>query len=386
MSWSCRAAVAAVALCFAVFVGCGGDDDGGGGGGAAEGGGAYKVGGILTLSGPAALLGQHELDGAKVAIEEINAAGGVNGRELVLDTIDTAANPNSAVSAFNRHAQDDDVIAIFGATFGTETAAISPIDKRAEIPMIVPNTTAQGMPDNPYIFLIAYTSEIEAQVAEKYLVDHGLERVAILHTTDQYGSDGARFLAEMQQVEVVANESMDPDATDVTPQLTKIRGQKPDALLIWGTAPNTGIAIKNAGQLGLDVPIISGVAAHSPANIEVAAGSKALDNWIVQAVMDPNKPLPRQEEGAAALAAAYDYPADVFSSVGYDSMQVLAEGLRKAGPDADREALREALDGISGFPGLAGEYSFSPDNHVGLGPDSVLHLQVRDGDFQLVEG
>lgn len=375
------ALTAVVLIVAALLAGCGGDDDSSGG--AAEGG-AYKVGGILTLSGPAALLGQHELDGAKVAIKEINAAGGVNGKKIELDTIDTAANPNSAVSAFNRFSQQDDVISIFGATFGTETAAISPIDKRAKIPMIVPNTTAEGMADNPYIFLLAYTSEIEAEVARQYLMDNSITRAAILHTSDQYGTDGARFLAQMEGIEIVANESMDPDATDVTSQLTKIRGKRPEALLIWGTAPNTGIAIKNAGQLGIDVPIISGVAAHSPANIEVAAGSKALDNWRIQAVMDPNKPLPRQEEGAKALLAAYDYPPDVFSSVGYDGMYVLAEGLKKAGKDADRESLRNALEEISGYGGLAGEYTFNKDTHVGLGPDSILTLRVANNDFELV--
>jgi branched-chain amino acid transport system substrate-binding protein len=347
--------------------------------------GPIKIGVMLTLSGPAAALGQHELAGAKAALAKINAAGGVDGRKVEISSaIDTGGDANKAVSTYKRLEGNSSNVAIFGPTFGTETLPIAPIFVRDKTPMIIPQTLGDGLPGNKYAFLAAYTSRIEADAARDWLNSKGYTRAAILHTTDQYGSDGAKYLAQMAGIQITANEAMDPGALDVTSQLTKIRGTNPQALLIWGTAPNTGIAIKDIGQLGMTQPILSGVAADSTANIQIAAGSAALARWNVQAVVDPSKPLPRQAAGVQVLTAANHRSPDVFDSIGYDCMYILAEGLKNAGSKLSRASLRDALSNISGLELVDGIYTFKgKTNAAGLGKDSILLLTVENGQFKL---
>lgn len=355
--------------------------------GGGESNGPIKIGVMLTLSGPAAALGQHELAGAKAALQKINE-GGVNGRKIELSSVvDTAADANKAVSTYKRLEGSSSNVAIFGPTFGTETLPIAPLFERDKMPMIIPQTLGDGLPGTKYAFLAAYTSRIEADAAKDWLTAKGLTSAAILHTTDQYGSDGAKYLAQMDGIHITANEAMDPAALDVTAQLTKIRSTNPQALLIWGTAPNTGIAIKDAGQLGMQQPILSGVAANSTANIQIAAGSPALANWNVQAVLDPSKPLPRQKEGVAVLEAANHRPPDVFDSIGYDCMYILANALKRAGKDVSRASLRDALADTSGLGLINGIYTFKgKTNGAGLGKDSILIVNVKNGQFSRAAG
>jgi branched-chain amino acid transport system substrate-binding protein len=343
----------------------------------------FRIGVFLTLSGPAAALGQHELEGARVALDEINAKGGVNGRKLeISQALDTAADANKAVSIYNQLQGDASNIVLFGPTFGTETLPISPIMARDKMPMVIPQTLGDGLPGTQYAFLAAYTNKTEAEAARDWLLAKGLTKAAILHTTDQYGTDGATYLAQMQGITITANEPMEPGALDANTQLTKIRSSNPQAILLWGTAPNTGIALKNMGELGIDLPILSGIAAHSVANIDVAANSPALKNWNLQAVADPNNPLPRQKAGIESLQKATGAAPDVFHSIGYDCIYIIAEGLKNAGSNPDRASLRDALANIEGLDGIDGVYTFKgKTNGAGLDKTAILILNVKDGKF-----
>jgi branched-chain amino acid transport system substrate-binding protein len=186
----------------------------------------------------------------------------------------------------------------------------------------------------------------------------------------------------MQGITITANEQMEPGALDANTQLTKIRSSNPQAILLWGTAPNTGIALKNMGDLGINLPILSGIAADSTANITVAANSPALANWNLQAVADPANPLPRQKAGIDALTKAAGAPPDVFASIGYDCVYIIAEGLKNAGASPDRASLRDALANIDGLEGIDGVYTFKgKTNAAGLGKDAILILNVQNGQF-----
>lgn len=349
----------------------------------APGGGTFNIGVFLTLSGPAAVLGQHELDGAHVALTEINAHGGVNGNQLAISqAVDTAADANKAVTIYNQLQGDASNIVLFGPTFGTETLPIAPIMTRDKMPMVIPQTLGDGLPGNQYAFLAAYTSKIEADAARDWLISKGYTSAAILHTTDQYGTDGATYLAQMAGITITANESMEPGALDANTQLTKIRSSNPQAILLWGTAPNTGIALKNMGDLGINLPVLSGIAADSVGNIAVAANSPALANWNLQAVADPGNPLPRQAAGLTALTTALGGQPDVFQTIGYDCMYIIVEGLKNAGASPDRASLRDALANIDGLAGIDGVYTFKgKTNAAGLGKDSILILTVKNGIF-----
>lgn len=358
-------------------VGCGSD----GGGGAAQGSGPIQVGAVLSLTGSSAVLGEHERDGVEAAVEEINAAGGVNGRQLKVTFVDDAGDPNGAVAAFNRLTSDDDVVAVFGATFGSSTLAISPLSKRTGMPLLAPNTTYEiTHQGNEYLFRVAPPADAEVEAAVAHIKEAGYQRLGVLTSTDAYGAQAGDLLEEAG-VSIVARETFAKEATNLTSQLTKLRAANPDALVVWDHAPATGIAIRNAADLGMtEIPILSGQASNNPGNIEAASGSDALQNWLVQGVVDPMNPLPRQEEGLEVLQQSVDYPIDIFASIGYDGMHILKEALEAAGDGADREALRDALEQVS-YEGVGGSYQYSAEDHDGVGPESIVWLEVQDDKF-----
>lgn len=350
--------------------------------GAASSGAPFKVGVILGVTGATGNLGQHELDGARLAAAAINGTGGVSGHPLELVFEDDAGVPDNAVNAFNHITSDPAVLAIFGSTLGTNTDAILPLAQRVGISVLAPNSTYDiTHHGNPWVFRIAVPANVEVDALTALLKERGLTRIAVLNSTDAYGSQGAALIARQAGLTIVAHESFPLTASDVTVQLTKIRTANAQALVLWGSAPLVGVALRNAAQLGMTMPIFSGLAADNPGNIKAAANAATLAQWLVEGVLDPAHPLPRQREGLAAIRGRYGYDPDVFAAIGWDAMFVLARALGKAGTVPTRESVRTAMTTISNFPGLAGVYTWTSTYRDGTGISSLIWLAVRDGVF-----
>ena len=375
--------VAAVALAAVTAVGlaaCGGSDSG------SDGGSTYKIGMLASLSGAQTQPGQHQRDGAKSAVDAINAAGGVNGRKLELVVHDDAGNPNAAVSGFNALVRDEGLMGILGSTWGSSTLAFKPLLEREQVPVIAPNTTHEiTNPISPWLFRVILAAEVEVRAAADTAKKAGIERIAVLHTTDAYGKQGAELI-EKSGLQVVGSEEMEPNASDVTTQLTKLRAKRPQALFVWGTTPNTGLALKNAGQLGMNLPVLSGVTGPTEGNLKAAGGSSILRHWLNVGLVDPASPLPRQEEAIANLKRDHPgYEPDVYSVIGYAGVTLFARALEAAGDDADRSKLRDAIEGLREAETVAGVFSYGPDNHDGAGVDSVVWLSPKGKSFVRVD-
>jgi branched-chain amino acid transport system substrate-binding protein len=235
------------------------------------------------------------------------------------------------------------------------------------------------------IFISSAISKQEVEGIVQKLEELGLRRIALLSTTDQYGQGGAAALKEAEGLELVAAETMPLDVTDVTPQLTKIRSAKPEAVVVLGGPPSAGIAIKGAGELGIDVPILSGRVSETPDNVAAAGKSPALRNWLVQGVVDPEAPLPRQKQGVAEITKRFPDDPLLFTAAGWDAAQILAAGLKNAGDNADRAALRSGLEQVKDLAGVYGTYTFSRDQHYGVVAEDTLWFKARDGGFRLSE-
>ncbi len=342
----------------------------------------FKVGVILGVTGATGNLGQHELDGARLAVVAINGTGGVGGHPLEIVFEDDAGVPDNAVNAFNHITTDPAVLAIFGSTLGTNTDAILPLAQRVGILVLAPNSTYDiTHHGNPWVFRIAVPANVEVEALTALLKEQRLTRIAILNSTDAYGSQGADLIAKQSGFTVVAHESFPLTASDVTVQLTKIRAANPQALVLWGSAPLVGVALRNAAQLGMTIPTFSGLAADNPGNIKAAASATTLAHWLVEGVLDAANPLPRQRQGFAAIKGKYGYDPDIFAAVGWDAMFVLARALGKAGAQPTRQSLQAAMTTISNFPGLAGVYTWTNTYRDGTGISSLIWLKVQDGAF-----
>lgn len=368
---------AAALLALVVVAACGGGSSGGSGSKS-----TYKIGVILGVTGPTGNLGQHELDGAKLAVDRINKAGGVNGHRLQLVTEDDAGVADNAVNAFNRITSDDSILAIFGSTLGTNTLAMLPLVQKVGIPILAPNSTyGVTHQNNQWIFRVAVPANVEVDAAVSLLKKRGLKKIAVLDSTDAYGSQAADLFKQASGVTVVATESFALTATDLTTQLTKIRAASPDAIVVFTGAPLAGIALKNAGQLGITQPIFSGVASNNPGNISAAANSPALGNWLTEGVLDPANPLPRQKDGFSAIKAAYGYDPDTFACVGWDALYALSTALTKLADNPTRAQVRDAMANVKDFQGVGGVYTWTKDNRDGTTVDSVIWMKAQNGAF-----
>ncbi len=386
-----RFALACAAVGALALAGCGAADsrdEGSGSNNASSSSGEYKIGAVLSLSGHAAGMGSHQRDGARYAVDEINAAGGVNGRKLRLDVRDDAGDPNKTVSVFNRFAADDEVLAVFGGTFGSFSLSILPISKRVGLPMLAPNSThSLTRSDSRYLFRVVFDADAEVTAAVDRAKAEGAKRVAILHGTDAYGEQGSELLKEAipaAGLELVGSEGMPADARDVTPQLTKLRASRPDVLMLWGTSPNVGVALKNAGQLRMEIPMLSGVGGLDPGNLDVAEGSPALAHWTPQDVDGSGDPE-LNKRFAEGFKAKNGRESDYVDRMGYDTMYLIKQGLENAGDDVTRDGLVEGLEQIQDKHLLMGVWNFGPfdanepDNRSGLTAEAISWKSVEDG-------
>jgi branched-chain amino acid transport system substrate-binding protein len=341
-----------------------------------------KIGLVLTLSGPAARAGTRERDAIELVSDRLNAAGGINGRQVQLIIQDDAADPNAAVTAFNSLANQDDIVAVIGSTIGSSTMAFAPLAKRFEMPVLAPNSTYEITHlGNDFLFRVSIPANVEVEVAAALLKKGGYKKIGLLHTNDAYGKRGAELLRAVSGPAIVAVEQVASSATDYTPQLTKLRSENPDVLVIWGGSPYPGIGLKGASQLGIDIPIISPSAASSQATIQAAAGVPLLSKWRVQGTFDQLKPEERQRVGIDAFKKKFNADPDYFVAVGWDAMTILAKAIALAGADVTRASVKDALEKIVGYEGFGGVYNYSKTQRDGTDARSLIWQSVSDGRF-----
>jgi branched-chain amino acid transport system substrate-binding protein len=353
----------------------------------------YKIGGVFSVTGPASFLGDPEKRSMEMFVDEINARGGIDGKKLEAVIYDTEGDPTKAVMAVTKLINRDRVLAIVGPSTTPTTLAVMPMAVRAGVPLI---SCAAGNkiadPVQPYVFKTAQ-SDIQA-VATIYghMRAAGIEKVGLLTVADAFGESGREQL-EAQAGEfgltVVRVEKFGGKDTDMTAQLTKIRAEGPDALVCWGTNPGPAVVAKNARQLGIEVPLYQSHGVASPKFVELAGeaaeGILLPTGKILVADLlpdeDPQKKL--LAEYIARYTERYKMPVSGFGGYAYDAMMILARALPGAG--GDRAKIRDNIEKIEGMVGISGVFSFSPEDHNGLGPDAFVMVRIQDGDWALID-
>jgi branched-chain amino acid transport system substrate-binding protein len=342
----------------------------------------FKLAAILTLTGASAIFGQYERDGAQAAAAAINKAGGINGHPVELVVEDDAQNPNNAVLAFSRFATDDSVLALFGDTFGSATLAIAPLAQKAGIPILAPNATYSiTHVGNPYIFRVAVAENVEVDALAQLVKKRGYKRIGLLYSTDAYGQQGHDLITTSPLINVVDSESFALAATDLTAQLTRVKSANPDALVLWDSGPAVGIGIKDATQLGMDLPIFSGLSANSPGNIAAANGVAELNKWLLLGLLDPKNLLPRQKVGFEAIKSSSGYDPTLNSAIGWDAVYLFAQALMKGADNPTRQDVSNGLEKVTNYQGMGGVYTYTKNGHDGANPDSMIWLKAEGDTF-----
>jgi branched-chain amino acid transport system substrate-binding protein len=218
-----------------------------------------KIGGLFAVTGPASFLGEPERNTAQMVVNEINAAGGVRGRKLELIAYDTQGDATKAVQAANRLIKEDKVSAIIGPSTTGDTMAVIPVVEKARVPMI---SCAAGSkitdPVKRWVFKTAQNDGLAVAKIYENLKRKKIAKVAILTVSDGFGSSGREQLKAQSSaygIQIVSDDTYGPKDTDMTAQLTKIKGSGAQAVICWGTNPGPAVIARNAKQLGLKLPL-----------------------------------------------------------------------------------------------------------------------------------
>ena len=249
-------AVVLVATLAMAVAGCGGDEGDTSGDGSQE---PIKIGAILSLTGTYAGLGEPEKNLIELEVEKINDAGGVNGRPIEVIIEDDATDEAQAVAAASRLIEQENVVAIIGATGTGQTMAIRSDVQRAGIPQVsMAGGTVITDPVDPLVFATPWSNTIVVPFTLEYMKGQDITRIGLITDSGGFGKDGqAVFAAEAPKagVEIVADETLNPGDTDMTAQLTKIKNSDAQAIVMWTAGSEAAIIAKNARDLGIDLPI-----------------------------------------------------------------------------------------------------------------------------------
>jgi len=355
--------------------------------------GTIKIGGLFSVTGPPAFLGEPERNTAKMVVDSINKAGGIKGQKLELVVYDTAGDATKAVQMATRLIKDDKVVAIIGPSTTGETMAVIPVAEKEKVPLI---SCAAGSkitdPVKRYVFKTAQNDGLAVAKIYEYLQKQKHTKVAILTVSDGFGASGReqlKALAGKFGMQIVVDDTYGPKDTDMTSQLTKIRASQAQSLIVWGTNPGPAVIAKNAKQLGLKLPLFMSHGVSSKKFITLAGDASEgvklpSGKVIVSDVLPKNDP-----QKASLLAYVKDYQnhykveGDHFGGHAWDGVMLVKIAIERGG--ATTEGIRDALEKIRDFHGIGGTFTFSPADHAGLTKDAFEMVEIKNKDWVLAK-
>lgn len=359
---------------------------------------SYKIGAVFAITGGASWLGEPERNTVKMIEEEINAKGGINGHLLQLIIEDTVGDETKTVNAVNKLIEKDQVLAIIGPSRSGTTMAIAPTIEGAKIPLIS-CAAAEAIVTDPetgkerkWVFKTPQKDSHAVIRIYEHMKSKGITKVALITGTTGFGDQGRKQLkkyADDMGFTVVADETYGPQDTDMTVQLTKIKGTDAQAIVNWSIVPAQSIVPKNMRQLGMTIPLYQ---SHGFGNVKYAeAAGEAGEGLIFPAgrllvaekLPDDHPQKKLLVEYKTAYETKYNEPVSTFGGHAYDALWIVIKALEKAGPD--KAKIRDEIENITGFVGTGGIFNFSPDDHTGLTKDAFEMLTVKNSKFDLSE-
>jgi branched-chain amino acid transport system substrate-binding protein len=348
-----------------------------------------KVGAILAVTGPASNLGAPEARTLEMLVEAQNAKGGVNGRPLQLLLKDSGGSPEKAVSFAKQLIDEEQVVAIIGPSTSGETMAIKAIAEQGQTVLL--SCAAAEVIVNPlarWVFKVAPKDADAVDLLFDRMKAAGTTKIGVLSSNTGFGKAGKDQIekrAAAHGITILASETYDKAATDLTAEVTKLKAAGVQALLNWSIEPAQSIVLKNARQVGLNVPLYQ---SHGFANVQYAKAAGAAAEGVVFpasriVVADVLAATHPQKAVVTAYKKAYEarFKEDVstFGGHGYDAFTVLVKALGEGG--SDKEKVRAAIEGTRGLVGTAGVFTFSATDHNGLDASAFELLTVKDGKF-----
>lgn len=361
-----------LALTMVVLAGCGGAATTGSGGSD-----KIYLASANPMTGDSAQFGDMKVKAIQLAIEEANADGGIDGKQIELLVGDDTGNPKEAPNVAQKFAGDNSVLAVIGHWNSSATLAARGIYEAAGIPVIT-DSVNKSITDGttPHLYRISLTDTTQANNLARYAYNTmGKTKAAVLYTANDFGmglkNDFSQEFINLGGTVNVAETYFEGQSKDFSPQLTKIKADNPDVLFVAGYYVETALIAQQARAMGLDVQIIGTEGISSEELIKL--GGESVEGIRFAAFFHPEVEFPGTKEFVDAFVGKYDKQPDNYSALAYDSAKLIIEGMRQNG--ATREGITTYLNEVKDFPGVAGPISFE-NNDV---TRNILILEVTDG-------
>ena len=344
-----------------------------------------KVGEFASLSGSEATFGQSSHKGTALAIDDLNAAGGVLGKKIQLLTEDDQSQAGQPATVVRKLISSDGVVAILGEVASSRSLEAAPICQENKIPMVSPASTNPKVTEaGDYIFRVCFIDPFQGTVmanfARKTLK---LQTAAILkETSSDYSVGLAKFFRERFIADggkIVAEQNYSHGDKDFSAQLTAIKAQNPDSIFVPGYYTEVGLIALQARQLGITVPLFGGDGWESSSLVPI--GGKALEGCYFSSHYSPQDTSPAVQNFVKEFQAKFGETPDTMAALGYDSAIVLADAIKRAG-STDAAKIRDALAATKNFPGVTGKITMDANRNASK---PAVILTITNGEFQYVQ-
>ena len=352
-----------------------------------------KIGLVAALTGQSAQSGEAITRGLTIAIDEINAKGGLLGKKLVLVRRDDESSPPKGVAAARELISSEKVTAVFGGIDTPVSLAIVPIANQSKVPFMGvwaagTNITKNNASPN-YVFRVSAQDDLVDVALIRYaMAKFGGKKPGLMLVNNPWGESnekGLKAAAAQAKIELAGVEKLEQSDVDVTPQLGRLKAAGADVIILVANAAPGAQMMKSRERMGWKVPVVShwGI---SGGRFDELVGPSAADVHFIQTYSFFSKPNDASKKLMAALGTKYGVksPADVIAPVGtanaYDGMHLLALAIEKA-KSADGDAIRKSLEEIESYNGLIKVYKkpFGPDDHEGLAPEDYIMVRYEGG-------
>lgn len=354
-----------------------------GGGGTTTSGDTIKVGVYGDLTGQTSSFGQSTKNGIQLAVDEINAAGGVNGKKIELVIEDDQGRPEQAKTVVSKLINQDKVVAVLGEVASTNSLAAAPVAQEAKIPMITPSSTNPKVTETgDYISRVCFIDPFQGSVMAKFAANTLKAKTAAVIGDVQ--SDYSKGLTTFFQQEfeklggrIVSQQTYAQTDPDFKAQLTAIRNTNPDVIYIPGYYGQVAIIAKQARELGMNMPLLGGDGWDSPELWKL--GGDALKNSYISNHYSAENPAPEIQNFVKNYQAKFNVVPDSLAALAYDAAKVLADAIKRAG-GTDSAKLKEAINATKNFAGVTGSITLDPSRNA-VKPAVVLELNPSASKF-----
>lgn len=341
---------------------------------------SITIGTVTTNSGTAAAYGEAEVKGFELAVSEINAKGGINGKKVKLESMDDKGDATEASNAYNKLAGDNNVLAVAGPTISATTAAVAPLADQSKLVTIAPAATSDSIETGNYLFRTCFKDSYQGEVAARFAAENlKVKKVAVLYGTgDPYSSGvGEAFAkaAEKLGLEVVDKESSSSaDDTEYSAQLQKIQASSAELLYAPYYYSVAGpYIIPQARSVGFE-GYVMGPDGYDGLKL---TGDKSQYNktyYTTHYSADDNTNT-KVQDFIKSYKSKNNAEPNTFAALGYDTIYMIKQAIEKAGENATREDVRNAVAGMT-FDGVTGKFTMDKS---GSPTKSVTVLEMKDG-------